>query len=83
MTALLHYCITELLHQITSITRRYAENGFNDTENLPQRLDALISNGGVNVYIRNYLICRMFPSYSHDLLLYQYLFVGLTFDILL
>ena len=37
---------------------RYAEAGFGDNEVSPERLDAL-ANGGVNVYIRNYLICRM------------------------
>jgi hypothetical protein len=36
----------------------YAENGFGDDTTLPERLDAL-SKGGVNVFIRNYLICRM------------------------
>ena len=42
---------------------RYAEAGFGDNEVFPERLDAL-ANGGVNVYIRNYLICRMSSDYQ-------------------
>ena len=48
---------------------RYAENGFGDNAVLPERLDAL-AKGGVNVYIRNYLICRMFHKFAVDFHVY-------------